>query len=54
MGLVARLEEVDVKLFGDLGLYKCEPIKIQFDENAEPYCFKENCLPSHAKSKRRA
>ena len=38
MGLVARLEEVDAELFGDLGLYKCEPVKIKLDENAEPSC----------------
>ena len=38
MCLVARLEEVDAELFGDLGLYKCEPVKIQLDEDAEPYC----------------
>ena len=25
MGLVARLEEVDAELFGDIGLFKCEP-----------------------------
>ena len=38
MGLVARLEEVDAELFGDIGLFKCEPVKIQLDENAQPYC----------------
>ena len=38
MGLVARLEEVDAELFGDIGLLKCEPIRIQLDENVEPYC----------------
>ena len=38
MGLVGRLEEVDVELFGDIGLLKCEPIRIQWDENVEPYC----------------
>ena len=38
MGLVARLEEVDAELFGDLGLCNCEPVKIQLDENDEPYC----------------
>ena len=32
MGLVARLEEVDAELFGDIGLLKCEPIRIQFDQ----------------------
>ena len=38
MGLVARLEEVDAELFGDIGLLKCKPIRIQLDENVEPYC----------------
>ena len=38
MGLVARLEEVDVELFGDIGLLKRDPIRIQLDENVEPYC----------------
>ena len=38
MGLVARLEAVDAKLFGDIGLFKCEPVRIQLDEKAEPYC----------------
>ena len=38
MGLVAKLEEVDAELFGDIGLLKCEPIRIQLDENVEPYC----------------
>ena len=28
MGLVARLEEVDAELFGDVDLFKCEPVKI--------------------------
>ena len=37
MDLVARLEEVDVELFGDIGLLKCEPVRIQLDRNAEPY-----------------
>ena len=34
--LVARLEEVDAKLFGDIGL--CEPVKIQLNVNSQPYC----------------
>ena len=38
MGLVARLEEVDAEFLGDIGLLKCEPIRIQLDENVEPYC----------------
>ena len=38
MGLVARLEEVDAELFGDIGVLKCEPIRIQLDESVEPYC----------------
>ena len=38
MGLVARLEEVDAELFGDIGLLKCEPVRIQLDSNAEPCC----------------
>ena len=38
MGLVARLEEVDAELFGDIGLFKCEPVRIQLDENSQPYC----------------
>lgn len=25
----------------DIGLFKCEPVKIQLDENAEPYCIHE-------------
>ena len=28
MGLVARLEEVDAELSGDIDLFKCEPVKI--------------------------
>ena len=47
MGLVARLEEVDAELFGDIGLFKCEPVRIQLDENSQPYCFSFN-----AKSRR--
>ena len=31
MGLVARLEEVDAALFEDIGLLKCEPVRIQLD-----------------------
>ena len=38
MGLVTRLEEVDAELFGDIGLFKCEPVRIKLDENAQPYC----------------
>ena len=38
MGLVARLEEVEDELFGDIGLFKCEPVRIQLYENAQPYC----------------
>ena len=38
MGLVARLKEVDDELLGDIGLFKCEPVRIQLDENAQPYC----------------
>ena len=38
MGLVARLEEVDAELFGDTGLFKCEPVRIQLDKNTPPYC----------------
>ena len=37
MGLVARLDEVDAKLFGDIGLLKCEPVWIQLGRYAEPY-----------------
>ena len=33
-GLVVRLEEVDADLFGDIGLFKCESVRIQLDENA--------------------
>ena len=28
MGLFARLEDVDAELFGDIDLFKCEPVKI--------------------------
>ena len=38
MGLVARLKEVDDELLGDIGLFKYEPVRIQLDENAQPYC----------------
>lgn len=38
MGIVARLQEVDAELFGDMGLFKCAPVKIQLDETAEPNC----------------
>ena len=31
MGLVARLEEVDAEFFGDIGLFKCEPVRIPFN-----------------------
>ena len=37
MGLAARLEEMDGELFGDIGLLKCEPVRIQLDRYAEPY-----------------
>lgn len=57
MGLVARLQEVDAELFGDIGLFKCEPVKIQLDETAEPLILpvhsRKNCLPPFAKSGRR-
>ena len=29
---------MDAELFGDIALLKCEPIRIQLDENVEPYC----------------
>ena len=29
---------MQVELFGDICLFKCEPVKIQVDENAQPYC----------------
>ena len=38
MSLVARLEEVDAELFGDISLFKCEPVWIELDENTQPYC----------------
>ena len=38
MGLIARLEEVDAELLGDIGLFKCEPLRIHLNENAKPYC----------------
>ena len=37
MGLVAKLDEVDAEFFGDIGLLKCEPVRIQLDKYAEPY-----------------
>ena len=38
MGLVARLKEVDDELLGDIGLFKCEPVRIQLGDNAQRYC----------------
>ena len=38
MGLVVRLEKVETELFGDIGLFNWELVKIQLDENAEPNC----------------
>ncbi|XP_014679916.1 PREDICTED: uncharacterized protein K02A2.6-like [Priapulus caudatus] len=37
MGLVKRVNEIDGTLFGDIGLLKCDPVKIQLKENAVPY-----------------
>ena len=34
--LSERLEQA--KLFGDISLFKCEPVRIKLDENAQPYC----------------
>ena len=31
MGLVSRLEEVDAELFGYIGLFKCESVRIQLN-----------------------
>ena len=38
MGLVARLEEVGAEVFGDIGMFKCEPVRIQLNDSAKPYC----------------
>ena len=38
MGLFARLEELDAEVFGDIGMFKDEPVKIQLNETAKPYC----------------
>ena len=38
MGLVARLKEVDAEVFEYIGLFKCEPVKIQLDKTGKPYC----------------
>ena len=38
MGLVKRVREITVyDVFGDIGLLKCEPVKIQLKDNAKPY-----------------
>ena len=38
MGLVKRVCEItDHDVFGDIGLLKCEPVKIQLKDNAKPY-----------------
>ena len=37
MGLVLRVEETTAGVFGDIGLMNCEPVKIEFTDNAEPY-----------------
>ena len=38
MGLVKRVREItDHNVFGDIGLLKCEPVKIQLKDNAKPY-----------------
>ena len=54
MGLVARLEEVDAELFGDIGLLQLQPISIQLDENVEPNnrYSQEDCFPFDTKSRR--
>ena len=38
MGLVKRVREItDHNILGDIGLLKCEPVKIQLKDNAKPY-----------------
>ena len=38
MGLVKRVHEItDHSVFGDIGLLKCEPVKIHLHDNAKPY-----------------
>ena len=37
-GLVQRVEETTANVFGDIGLMKCEPVKIEFTANVKPYC----------------
>ncbi|XP_014666628.1 PREDICTED: uncharacterized protein LOC106808423 [Priapulus caudatus] len=37
MGLVKRVNEIDRTLFGDIGLLKCDPVKIQLKENSIQY-----------------
>ena len=36
MGLVARLKEVDDELLGDIGLFKCEPVRIHWMRMPNP------------------
>ncbi|CAL9705828.1 unnamed protein product [Knipowitschia caucasica] len=39
MGLVKRLDNINIveDVFGDIGLLKCDPVKIELKANAEPY-----------------
>ena len=41
MGLVQRIEETAANVSGDISLMNCEPVKIEFTDNAKPYCV--NC-----------
>jgi len=38
MGLVQRIEETTANVFGDIGLMNCEQVKIEFTDNAKPFC----------------
>ncbi|XP_064595725.1 uncharacterized protein K02A2.6-like [Liolophura sinensis] len=37
MGLIQRLDEINDSVFGDIGLMRCDPVKIKLKENVTPY-----------------
>ena len=38
MGLVQRLAEVNSEVYGDIGLLRCDPVKIELQGDTDPYC----------------
>lgn len=47
MGLVRRIDGIDTDMlsdvFGDIGLLKCDPVKIELKADAEPYTLTSPC-----------